>query len=183
MTEEQQPTTSSRRDLIKKGAVAGGVVWAAPLVSSVVAGPAGALETIPCNPETDVTQIDLTLVGPAPSPQENTHTIFQISYVGTSSCEGIQSCGPPVTTPTYSAAGRGSAVVNVSQVSVPNVNANTNVTVTVTQFVACTDDTEASCGGAQVFAFTNGSQPPTPGAPTPPTFVKSGALINQGCPE
>lgn len=42
------PTTqSSRRDLIKKGAIVGGVVWAAPVVQTLTAGPAGAAGSVP----------------------------------------------------------------------------------------------------------------------------------------
>lgn len=44
---DEQATPSSRRDLLKKGAIVGGAVWAAPVVQTLTAGPAGAAGSVP----------------------------------------------------------------------------------------------------------------------------------------
>lgn len=45
-----EPRKSTRRDVIKKGAIAGGVaVWAAPAISTLTAGPAFAAESTLCS--------------------------------------------------------------------------------------------------------------------------------------
>ena len=71
MTDEQRGL--SRRDLIKRGVIAGGLAWTAPVLVQSITSPAGA-QTSPAPPDTTTTStttappvIGPSTVGPPPA--------------------------------------------------------------------------------------------------------------------
>ena len=157
-------TTSTRRDLIKKGAVAGGVVWAAPLVTSVGAG-AQDISAL-CEPQPCITSFDLLETG-----TNGVYNIVNILPVKSSmTCTGGNGQCNPTSVVDSATAILGNITVSGLTVTVTNCAAPGTVRVRLTRVVTCTDFETAACDLTLQFDLA--------GCPTGPV---SGSLVNTNC--
>lgn len=139
--ESSGPSTSSRRDLIKKGAIAGGVVWAAPVVQSLAAGPAGAA-TLPtlCTPIITPPsanscvgtglqrggQFTLTFISATGGPTPGQPGQWDVTWPVATVCTGLGCTA--TTTWSWVAVDNGATVTSACQAGTTTTSINNNVT-------------------------------------------------------
>ena len=125
--------TSSRRDIIKKGAIAGGAaVWAAPVLQSVVAGPAGAA-TATCYASAAPTLAWSVVSG------TGTARVYQYVVTANAACGPDQLCAVTNTDITTRdlVAGAGAVYVSNTRFSSADCGQDANVTVRLEIDVTC----------------------------------------------
>ena len=125
-------STSSRRDIIKKGAIAGGAaVWAAPVLQTVIAGPAGAA-TATCEPSAAPTLTWSVISG------ENESRVYGYTVTPNPSCGVDPLCTTAVTNINRDLVpGTGAVYVSNTRFASINCGADANVTVRLEIDVLC----------------------------------------------